>query len=246
GRLQQLARDTMKQVERRETATADETPVPVIVEPPSIASRLVALLPVLGSTGLVLVLLVFMLLRRVDLRNVLLRLFGVHRLALTTKALDEACDRVTRYLVRQAIVNTSFGTMVGIGLYLVGVPYAALWGFLSAMLRFVPYLGVAVAMLLPSLLSLAVLPGWMKPLYVIALMVSLELVIYICIEPWFYGRGVGVSEVALLLGLAFWGWLWGPLGVLLATPLTVCFVVLGKYVPALQPIAMLLSDAPVV
>jgi predicted PurR-regulated permease PerM len=247
GRLLKLAQDMSQQVERREGRAAQpERPVPVVVQPPSLLQQLPALLPVLAMTGLVLVLLVFMLLRREDLRNRLIRLFGYQRLALTTKALDEAGGRITQYLVRQAAMNTSFGLGVVLGLSMIGVPYAALWGFLATMLRFVPYLGVVVAMLLPTLLSLAVFPGWTQPLAVIALIASLELTIYIAIEPWFYGSGVGVSEVAILAGLAFWSWLWGPIGVLLATPMTVCFVVLGKHVPGLAPIALLLSDAPVI
>src|SRR5262249_14498258 len=245
ARLEQLARDLTRQLEQsKDNAPGAKEPVPVVVQPPSVLWQLPSLLPAVATAGLVFVLLIFMLLRREDLRNRLIRLFGYGRLALTTKALDEAGERITLYLVRQAIMNASFGVAVTVVLSLIGLPYAPLWGVLVAVLRFVPYVGVAVATVLPALLSLAVFSGWTQPLAVIGLFASLELLLYIAIEPSFYGKSVGVSEVALLAGLAFWGWLWGPNGVLLSTPMTVCFVVRGKHVPELQPIAMLLSAAP--
>lgn len=245
GRLQLLAQDMVKQIERHDGSPADrDKPVPVVVRPPSALWRLPSLLPVAGMAGLVLVLLVFMLLRREDLRNRLVRLFGYDRLAVTTKALDEAGERISRYLARQAIINSSFGLGVGIGLFVIGVPYAMLCGALAAALRFIPYAGPVLAGVLPTLLALAVFPGWTAPWLVVAVVASLELVIYVAIEPWFYAGGTGVSELGLLVGLAFWSWLWGPIGLLLGTPMTVCLVVLGKHLPALAPITMLLSDAP--
>jgi hypothetical protein len=218
--------------------------VPVVVQAPAVSWALPSIVSGLASAGLVLALLVFSLLRREDLRNRLIRLFGYQRLALTTKALDEAGERITRYLVRQAIINGSFGLGVGIGTFAIGVPYAAVWAFSAATLRFIPYAGAWIAALLPALVSLAVFPGWTPFLLVAGVIVALELTIYLLIEPWFYGKGVGVSEVALLVGLAFWTWVWGPIGLLLGTPMTVCFVVLGKYVPGLAPIAMLLGEGP--
>jgi predicted PurR-regulated permease PerM len=134
----------------------------------------------------------------------------------------------------QSLVNACFGLAVAAGLWLLGVPYPFLWGVLAAMLRFIPYVGTWMAALLPIALSLAVFPGWTKPLLVIALFAVLEPFIYAVVEPLLYGHSIGVSQTALLVAVAFWTWLWGPLGLILATPLTVCLVVLGKYVPELD------------
>jgi hypothetical protein len=148
-------------------------------------------------------------------------------------------------LLMQSIINGTYGGAVGLGLFLLGVPYATLWGFLAAILRFIPYVGPAVAALLPSALSLAVFPGWVQPLLVIALIVALELASNLVMEPLLYGQSAGVSAVALLVAVAFWTWLWGPLGLFLATPLTVCLGVLGKYVPQLEFLGVLMGDEPV-
>jgi predicted PurR-regulated permease PerM len=144
----------------------------------------------------------------------------------------------------QSIINGSFGVAVGFGLFLIGVPYAVLWGFLAAALRFIPYVGPAVSAILPSALSLAVFPGWVQPFLVIGLILLLELSIYMVLEPLLYGQSAGVSAVALLVAAAFWTWLWGPVGLLLATPLTVCLGVLSKYVPQLEFVGMLMGDEP--
>jgi len=170
-----------------------------------------------ASGGLAITLLIFMLIQREDLRNRLIRLIGYGRLTVTTKALEEASQRISRYLLMQSIINTSFGIAVGIALYLIELPYAPLWGFLAAVLRFIPYVGTWVAVIMPSVLSLIVL---------------------------LYGESAGVSEVGLLVAVAFWTWLWGPVGLILATPLTVCVVVLSKYVPQLAFISVLMSDEP--
>jgi predicted PurR-regulated permease PerM len=245
GQLQQLAEDMIEQFERYDVGPSSDRPVPVSVEQPSFLWKLSSLLPNAARAGLVLVLLLFMLLRREDLRNRLIGFFGYRRLALTTKALDEAGDRITRYLVRQTVINTGFGLAVGLGLWLIGLPYAALWGFLAATLRFIPYVGTALAALLPALLALAVFPGWTRPLLVVGFIELLELVLYVAVEPWFYGRGAGVSEVALLVGVAFWTWLWGPIGLLLGIPMTVCVAVVAKHIPGLARVGLLLSDQPV-
>ena len=198
----------------------------------------------LASGGLALALLIFMLIQREDLRNRLIRLIGYGRLTLTTKALEEASQRISRYLLMQSIINTSFGMAVGIALYLIGLPYAPLWGFLAAVLRFIPYVGTWVAVIMPSVLSLIVFQGWMWPALVIAVFLVLELVNNMILEPLLYGESAGVSEVGLLVAVAFWTWLWGPVGLILATPLTVCVVVLSKYVPQLAFISVLMSDEP--
>jgi hypothetical protein len=145
----------------------------------------------------------------------------------------------------QSIINGSFGVGVGVGVFLIGVPYALLWGFLAAVLRFIPYVGPGLATILPSALSLAVFPGWWQPVLVIGLIALLELTNFLVLEPWLYGQSAGVSEVALLVTVAFWTWLWGPVGLLLATPLTVCLSVLSKYIPQLDFISILIGDEPV-
>jgi predicted PurR-regulated permease PerM len=219
-----------------------EKPVLVAVQAPSVFWQLPTLLEPLATAGLVLVLVIFMLLKHADLRNRLIALAGYGQMTLATKALDEAGQRISRYLLMQSLINGSFGVTVGLGLFLIGVPYAVLWGFLAAALRFIPYVGPAVSALLPSALSLAIFPGWVQPLIVIGLIVLLELASNMVMEPLLYGQSAGVSAVALVVAIAFWTWLWGPVGLLLATPLTVCLGVLGKYVPQLKFVGVLMGD----
>jgi predicted PurR-regulated permease PerM len=236
-----------EELQRGEPAaeTREDKPVPVVVQAPSMLWQLPALLEPLATAGLVITLVIFMLLEQGDLRNRLIRLVGYGRLTLTTKALEEAGQRISRYLLMQSIINSSFGTAISLGLFLIGLPYALLWGVLAAVLRFIPYIGSAAAALFPVVLSLAAFPGWSQPLLVIGLIVLLELVSNMIMEPLFYGRSAGVSEVALIVAVAFWTWLWGPVGLLLATPLTVSLGVLGRYVPQLEFLGVLLSDEPV-
>src|SRR5688572_248517 len=198
----------------------------------------------LGTAGLVIALVIFMLLERRDLRDRLIGLMGDGRLTVTTKAFDEAGSRVSRQLLMQSLVNAVYGTIAGLGLYYLGVPYALVWGALGAALRFIPYLGPVLGAGAPILVSLAALPGWIDPLWVIALFVVLELFTNMVLETVLYAGAAGVSQVALLVSLAFWTWLWGPLGLLMATPLTVCLVVLGKHVPGLSFIGTLMADTP--
>jgi len=198
----------------------------------------------LGTAGLVMVLVIFMLLERRDLRDRLLGLFGHGRLALTTKAIDEAGTRVSRQLLMQSLVNAIYGIAAGVGLYFLGVPYPLLWASLGAALRFIPYVGPVLGAGAPILVALAALEGWTRPLEVIALFVVLELFTNLVLETVLYAGAAGVSQVALLVSVAFWTWLWGPLGLLMATPLTVCLVVLGKHVPGLEFMATLMADAP--
>jgi methylmalonyl-CoA mutase cobalamin-binding subunit len=161
------------------------------------------------------------------------------------KLIDEAGDRVTRYLLTQSLVNATFGTLVGLGLFVVGVPYAMLFGFLGGALRFIPYVGVWIGAGLPIALSMAVFPGWGKALLVLGLFAILELFTSAVLEVLLYARSAGVSEVGLLVAIAFWAWVWGPIGLLLATPLTVCLVVFAKYVPELEFIWIVMGDTPV-
>jgi hypothetical protein len=200
---------------------------------------------VLATAGLVIVLVIFMLLRKRELRNRIIVLFGYNSMPTTTRALDEAAERISGYLLMQSIINGSFGLAVGVALYFLGLPYALMWGFLAALLRFIPYIGPWLGAAMPILLSLAVFPGWLHPFLVLGLILVFELVSNMFMEPVLYGQTVGVSEVALIIAVAFWTWIWGPIGLALATPLTVCLVVLGKYVPGLSFLPLLLGDEPV-
>jgi len=197
-----------------------------------------------AGAGLVIVLVIFMLIQREDLRNRLIRFVGYGRLTFTTRALEEAGQRISRYLLMQTMINSSFGLAVGLALYLIGVPYAVLWGFFAAVLRFIPYVGPFAAAIMPSALSLAVFEGWLWPILVVGIFVALELTCNMVLEPLLYSESAGVSGVGLLVAVAFWTWLWGPVGLVLATPLTVCVVVLGKYVPGMDFIGVLMSDQP--
>jgi predicted PurR-regulated permease PerM len=198
----------------------------------------------LGTAGLVLAMVIFMLLERRDLRDRLLGLFGHGQLAITTKALDEAGTRVSRQLWMQSLVNLVYGAAAGAGLYVLGVPYPLVWAALAAVLRFIPYVGPVLGAAAPILVSLAAAEGWAGPLWVLGLFVVLELFTNLVLETVLYAGAAGVSPVALLASVAFWTWLWGPLGLLLATPLTVCLVVLGKHVPGLEFVGTLLADTP--
>ncbi len=220
--------------------------VRVISTPPSpvqvITGMFGTLLEVLGSTGVVIVLVVFFLVRREDLRDRFIRLVGKGDVTVTTQAIEDAATRVSRYLSMQLLLNITFGVAVGIGLYLIGVPSAILWGILGATLRFIPYIGAWIAAATPIALSMAISTGWSAPILTVTLFASLDLLIGNVMEPWLYGKNTGVSPVAVLVAAVFWTWLWGAVGLLLATPLTVCLMVLGKYVPQLSFLDILLGN----
>jgi len=198
----------------------------------------------LGTAGLVVVLVIFMLLERRDLRDRLIGLFGQGRLTVTTKAFDEAGSRVSRQLLMQSLASIVYGVIAGAGLYLLGVPYPLVWGALGAALRYIPYIGPAIGAGAPILASLAAMPGWTGPLGVMGMFIVLELFTNLVVETVLYAGAAGVSQVALLVSVAFWTWLWGPLGLLMATPLTVCLVVLGRHVPGLASLGTMMGDAP--
>jgi predicted PurR-regulated permease PerM len=229
---QQTPRQVVVQAERSSTFW----PVPVVIGP---------LVERLASAGLAIVLVIFMLIRREDLRNRLIRLIGHGRMTVTTKALEEAGERMSRYLLMQSIINSFYGLAVGVAFFLIDLPYAILWGFVAAVLRFIPYVGPWIAAILPCALSLAAFQGWIWPIAVVGVFLVLELFTNMILEPLLYGDSAGVSEVALLIAVAFWTWLWGPIGLVMATPLTVCLVVLGKYVPQMEFITVLMSDEQV-
>ncbi|MFB3820009.1 MAG: AI-2E family transporter [Candidatus Methylomirabilales bacterium] len=223
---------------------------PVVVRPEqatdlwSLPAWLGATAGPLSTVGLVIVLVIFMLLEREELRGRVIGLIGHGHLAVTTRALDEAGHRVGRQLLMQALVNTIYGAGAGVGLWLIGVPYPVLWAALGAAARFIPYLGPLIAAGAPILVSLAVLPGWIQPLWVVGLFLALELCTNLVLETILYAGAAGVSQTALLIAVAFWTWLWGPMGLLLATPLTVCVVVLGKHVPGLAFLSTLMAATP--
>lgn len=196
----------------------------------------------LGTTALVVLLVIFMLLQREDLRSRIIRLIGQGRISATTMAMDDAGSRVSKYLLMQLIVNTTYGISVAVGLYFIGVPNAILWGTLSAVLRFIPYVGPWIAAAFPTLLSLTVAPSWSAPLMTISLFLVLELFSNNVMEPWLYGSSTGVTPIALIVAALVWTWLWGPVGLVLATPLTVCLVVMGRHIPRLAFLSILLSD----
>jgi predicted PurR-regulated permease PerM len=203
------------------------------------------LIEALGLAGIVVVLVVFFLVRREDLRDRFIRLVGKGQLTLTTQMLEDAATRVSRYLSMLFLVNVAFGIAVGIGLYFIGVPNAILWGILATTFRFIPYIGPWIAAAMPIGLSLAISTGWLAPILTLVLFVVLELFCANFLEPWLYGKGTGVSAVAVLVAAVFWTWLWGIVGLLLATPLTVCLLVIGKHVPQLSFLDILLGNEPV-
>ena len=247
--LQKTVDDIENELHKDEPAAPP--PRPVIVRPEQVSGRwsfpavVGPLVGPLTTAGLVVALVIFMLLERDELRSRLIRLFGYGRLAVTTKAFDEAGRRVSRYLLVQSFVNLLYALGVAVGLFFLGVPYAILWAALAGMLRFIPYVGPIVGFVAPVVVALAVFEGWMRPLLVIGLFLALELFTNLVLETVLYAGAIGVSQVALLIAVAFWSWLWGPLGLLLATPLTVCLAVLGKYVPGLEFVSTLISDEPV-
>jgi len=232
----------------RVNTPANPLPVQVIEAPPSALTYLRDLtrpfLAPLAVLGIVLVFTLFLLVEEADLRNRLFRLAGMSRLNVMTQALDDATQRVSRYLMLQFLVNAGFGALCGVGLYFIGVPYAALWGTVAALFRIIPYIGSVVAGLLPLVLSLAVFNNWLQPLLVFALFTTLEIITANLLEPRLYGAHTGISSLALLLTTVFWAALWGPVGLILSTPLTVCLVVLGRHVPALSFLHILLGDEP--
>ena len=257
------ARDTFESLSRRLSEKSKErvplrdaenlesdTAIPVrVVDDASISFTTVSyfatpLLAPIGTGAIVFVLVVFMLIEREDLKDRCLHLFGKNRLHITVKALDDAGQRVSRYLLAQLTVNVTYGIPIGIGLYLIGIPNALLWGFLAIVLRFIPYIGPWLAAAFPVVLSLAATPGWIAPVLTIALFIVMELVSNNVVEPWLYGASTGLSPMAVIVSAVFWTWLWGPPGLLIATPLTVCVAVMGRYIPSLEFLDVLLGNRP--
>ncbi len=211
--------------------------------PLDLAQAVVAqILGPLGTAGLVLLLVICMLLQREDLRSRFIRLVGQGHISATSRAMEDAGQRVSRYLLLQLVVNVTYGLAVAVGLYFIGVPNAFLWGGIATVLRFIPYIGPWIAASFPVVLSLAVSQNWTMPLLTMGLFVVLELLSNNLMEPWLYGSRTGVSPIALIVAAVCWTWLWGPMGLVLGTPMTVCLVVIGRYVPRLAFLSILLSD----
>ncbi|MCQ8239494.1 AI-2E family transporter [Rhizosaccharibacter radicis] len=227
-----------------------EKPMPVVVQQPTptpVHLLQQVLGPILGpieTVGIVFVVAIFILLQREDLRDRLIRLFGSNDLLRTTAALDDAGSRLARYFLTQLGINTSFGVLVGIGLAVIGVPNPVLWGVLGGLLRFVPYIGSSIAAILPVALAAAVDPGWSMVIWTAALFLVTEGIMGQAVEPLVYGHSTGLSPVAVIVVAIFWSWIWGPIGLILSTPLTLCLVVVGRHVDRLEFLDVLLGDRP--
>ncbi|MBW8902608.1 MAG: AI-2E family transporter, partial [Bradyrhizobium sp.] len=225
-------------------------PVPVEVRQPdpgaleSLRTLISPLLHPLATTGIIVIFVIFILLQREDLRNRLIRLAGSRDLQRTTAALDDAAARLSRLFLIQLLLNGAFGIIIGVGLWLIGIPSAILWGILAAVLRFVPYIGAFIAAAFPLALAVAVDPNWSMLLWTLALFLVVEPVVGHVIEPMVYGHSTGLSPVAVVASATFWTALWGPIGLVLATPLTVCLVVLGRHVERLEFLDIMFGDRP--
>jgi predicted PurR-regulated permease PerM len=226
--------------------TPEAKPIPVeIVKPPALPlESMQNVLGLLASVLIVLVFTIFMLIRREDLRNRLISLAGDGNLQLVTQTLDDASARVSRYLLLQFVVNTCYGIFIGTCLHFIGLPGALLWGVIVGTLRFLPYIGPPLGGIMPLLLSLAVFDGWTRPLIVLGLFVFTELIVSNLVEPLLYGIHTGISSLAILVAAIFWTAIWGPIGLVLSTPLTVCLLVVGRHVPRLRFLQILLGDEP--
>jgi predicted PurR-regulated permease PerM len=235
-----------QRVDEKQEKKQPETMEVRVIESPltQIRSWLGPLVAPLSSAGLVVVLVVFMLLERENQRNRLIQLFGTSNVYATTEALSDAGGRVMRFLRMQFLVNAGYGLSVAIALTVLGIPNGIMWGVLGFMLRFLPYIGPILAAVMPIVVSAAVSPGWTTPMLVLGWYIVLELVLNNVVEPWLYGSSIGVSAVGIIVSAIFWTWIWGPLGLVLAMPLTVCLVVLAQYVPQLRFVTVLLGDQP--
>jgi predicted PurR-regulated permease PerM len=265
GRLYERAAEMVRDLGRKIEQQGSEKPVPNATsieveeekpplpvemhEPPPTPLQIITtvigpLIGPLATAGIVIVFVIFMLLKREDLRNRFIRLAGSRDLPRTTKAIDDAAGRVGRYLLMQVVVNVTYAIPIGIGLWLIGIPNPILWGMLCGVLRFVPYIGPFVAAFFPLALAVAVDPGWTTFLLAGAWFITVELISNNVVEPWLYGASTGLSPIAIIAAAVFWTWLWGPIGLLLSTPLTVCLVVLGRHVPQLAFFDVILGDEP--
>jgi predicted PurR-regulated permease PerM len=203
--------------------------------------------PVLGpleTSIIVLIVAIFVLMQKEDLRDRFIRVFGSSDLHRTTLAMDDAGKRLSKYFLSQLAVNTSFGVVIGLGLWMIGIPSPAMWGIMAGLLRFVPYIGSFLAAAAPMALGAAIDPGWSMTIYVALLFVVVEPIAGYVVEPLLYGHSTGLSPVSVIVSAVFWAWLWGPIGLIMSTPLTLCLVVLGRHVKSLEFFDVLLGDRP--
>ena len=249
SRLGQLADDVSGIIAPRRASQQT-----VIVEPasPGLTTQMDTFLSpaaeILAQAAFTFILTVFMLIRREDLRNRMIRLLGDGKVTTTTKAVDDASKRISRYLLMQLTINTCFGLVITFGLFVLGVSYALLWGIIATLMRYIPYIGTWIGLIPPVLFSFATAPawggGWGQPVCVLVLFLGLEAICNNVFEPWLYGQTMGLSGVAQLIAAAFWAFLWGPIGLILSGPLTACLLVLGKYVRRFEFLEVLLGDEP--
>jgi len=259
-RASDVLKDLKKQLDKPAAApTADPSlssqaqsnrPIPVEVRQPDpgalqvLRALIEPLIHPLTTTGIVVIFVIFILLQQSDLRNRLVRLAGAKDLHRTTAALDDAGQRLSRLFLTQLVLNASFGVVIGLALWLIGVPSAPLWGMLAMIMRFVPYIGALISAVFPVVLAAAVGPGWTMVLMTGALFLIAESIVGQAIEPLIYGHSTGLSPVAVITAATFWTWLWGPIGLILATPLTMCLVVLGRHVDQLKFLDVMFGDEP--
>jgi predicted PurR-regulated permease PerM len=260
GTLQQASRvleSLRKELDRPKSeptvplrSPAPDKPIPVEVHQPdpgaleTLSALIAPLIHPLATTGIIVIFVIFILVQQQNLRSKLIRIAGSHDLHRTTLAMDEAGQRLSKLFLTQLALNAAFGLVIGIGLWLIGVPSAPLWGLMGAILRFVPYIGAIASAIFPLILATAVDPGWSMAMLTAALFLVVELLVGQVAEPLAYGHSSGLSPVAVVLSATFWTWLWGPVGLILATPLTVCLVVAGKHIERLRFIEILLGDQP--
>ena len=239
-----------RQLQSKTTSQRTDPAIPVVIRAPPpnpldvIQNVGGPLVEPLADLAIVIVFVIFILLQKEDLRDRFIMLAGARDLQRTTIALDDGANRLSRYLLLQTAVNTVFGTLVGVGLWAAGVPNPALWGLISAMFRYVPYVGVPLAALFPLALAFAVDPGWSKMLWTLGVFSVLEAITGQAVEPWLYGRNMGLSAIAVIAAAGFWTFVWGPVGLLLSTPLTMCLVVIGRHVDQLRFLDVMLGDRP--
>jgi predicted PurR-regulated permease PerM len=260
-RASDVLQDLSKELDKPRGNMAPPTPLaidgsssgkPILVEvkqpDPGALQTLVSLISPLiyplATTGIVAIFVIFILLQRQDLRNRLVRLAGSGDLQRTTAAMDDAGQRLSRLFLTQLALNAGFGVVIGAGLWFIGVPSAPLWGMLAMILRFVPYIGAVMSAIFPLVLAAAVGPGWTMVLFTAALFLIVEPIVGHVVEPLLYGHSTGLSPVAVIASATFWTWLWGPIGLVLATPLTICLVVLGRHVDRLKFLDVMFGDQP--
>ena len=258
-RASDMLRDLGREIDRPGRAHPDpllkdvppaSRPIPVEVRQPDpsalqvLVGLITPLIQPLTTTGIVVLFVIFILLQKQDLRNRLVRLAGAQDLQRTTAALDDAGQRLSRLFLTQLALNAGFGLVIGVGLWLIGVPSAPLWGMLAMIMRFVPYIGAVISAIFPLVLAAAVGPGWTMLLLTAAFFLVAEVTVGHVIEPLVYGHSTGLSPVAVITAATFWTWLWGPIGLILATPLTMCLLVLGRHIDQLKFLEVMFGDKP--